>query len=217
MSSTPCPSPSAPGPFLSSAQPLPAQSSCKEAPRSCRLDLLSPGGSFQQLSPCACKPEHFLPPPQAVPASSQLPALFNVALFKCQLLHHSLSINDLDNTLASRQGWGGWDLLSLISFSRGCLSNLQLPAGIRAFSSPTAHAKLVHHSPPASCSWKSQQDSPFLGQVAENPISNSMQNFLLISGEMPFCLIYPPAAVPSSNLLPPLKALPGLMKTTIRY
>lgn len=117
-----------------------------------------------------------------ISAPSPAPAPFNVALFKCQLLHHSLSINDLDTTLASGQGQGGCDLHSLISFSRGCLSNLLLPAGIRAFSSPTAHAKLVHHSPPASCSWNSKQESPISGtrpsEDAENPISwhPSMQN-----------------------------------------
>lgn len=75
----------------------------------------------------------FLIPHQALPSLPQLPdsapPLFNVALFNCQLLYCSLSINDLNNTLANKQRRGDCDLhsevcYSFISLSCGCFSNL---------------------------------------------------------------------------------------------
>jgi len=74
-SSISCPSPSAPGPCLSSAQPLPAWQPQSEQPKAGiqKLPLQHPGSraqagpadlwrSFQPVSPCDCQPQRFLYP-----------------------------------------------------------------------------------------------------------------------------------------------------------
>lgn len=167
-----------------------------------RRAQVGPSGSLWPPQHLWLQPRRFLHP-WVLPSPSQLPgsetSLFNVALFNCQLLHHSLSINDLDNTLAHRQRWGDCDLrsdvcYSLISLSCGCFANIPFYVQTTTFCTPPAHAKPLSPFLLANSSGSLTTPWLFLGQGPQETLGKGdppKQNCSPAEGRSPALLIAP--------------------------